>query len=233
MGKLKLGIVMVVLLSVSCLAMAAGPPPGGAGFKKAELDPGFYWFQHQFANSYLIVGKEAAVLIDTGYGAVDYYEICRSITNLPLSVVVTHGHYDHTGGVHQFPKEWVKRLKAGEVNTFGDIKLEVIATPGHTPSSVCLLDRERGLLFVGDTINPHEIWLQLIESDLEQWLDSIDKLATLYPDVRRVLTGHGPFFTGEVLKEAERIAKDIRSGRAKLNPEKKQYESSSFVIKVK
>jgi hydroxyacylglutathione hydrolase len=38
-----------------------------------------------------------------------------------------------------------------EIN-FGDSKLEVIKTPGHTPGSVCLYNEEDNLLFSGDTL---------------------------------------------------------------------------------
>jgi glyoxylase-like metal-dependent hydrolase (beta-lactamase superfamily II) len=217
-------------LFISCLALAE---TSDKGYKTTTLAPNLYCFENRTVNSYLIVGKKAAVLIDTGYGIADYYEACQSITKLPLSVVLTHGHGDHAGGVSLFPTAWIKRPKAGETNVFGDIKLDVIATPGHTPTSVSLFDRESGTLFVGDTINPGAIWLFLPESDLGQWLDSIDKLAALYPEVKRVLPGHGPPFTPEILKEAESIAKDIRSGKAKVKPGTNQYESTSFVIKVK
>src|SRR5262249_11145259 len=41
----------------------------------------------------------------------------------------------------------------------GGRTVEVIATPGHTPDAVCLVDRAGGLLFTGDTYYPGTIWL--------------------------------------------------------------------------
>lgn len=52
--------------------------------------------------SYLIIGKEKALLIDTGYGYGDLKAAVRSITDNPLIIVNTHGHCDHTGGNAQF-----------------------------------------------------------------------------------------------------------------------------------
>lgn len=225
-------VAMVLILSISCLTSAEMVKPLSGGFRVMTLAPNLYCLWNRHVNSYLLVGQKAAVLIDTGFGDIDYYEVCQSITQLPLSVVVTHGHSDHAGGLYLFPRDWRKRLKVGETNVFGDIKLEVIATPGHTPSSVSLFERESGRLFVGDTINHREIWLQLQESSLEQWLTSIEMLVTLYPDVKSVLPGHGPPFSRDILKEADGIAKDIRSGKAQIKPGR-QYESTSFVIKVK
>src|SRR5262245_29873184 len=42
-------------------------------------------------------------------------------------------------------------VKDGSIINLGDRRLEVVATPGHTPDSISLLDRENKLLFTGDT----------------------------------------------------------------------------------
>src|SRR6267154_145745 len=54
----------------------------------------------------------------------------------------------------------------GVWNKLGGRTVEVIATPGHTPDSIALLDRENGLLFTGDTYYPAPIWLFRPETDL-------------------------------------------------------------------
>jgi hydroxyacylglutathione hydrolase len=43
-------------------------------------------------------------------------------------------------------------LAEGGVIRFGDIRLTVLHTPGHTPGSVCLQSIDDGLLFSGDTL---------------------------------------------------------------------------------
>ena len=45
----------------------------------------------------------------------------------------------------------VELQEGGEIR-FGSIRLEVLHTPGHTEGSVCLLDRETGRLYSGDTL---------------------------------------------------------------------------------
>ena len=45
----------------------------------------------------------------------------------------------------------VELAEGGSVR-FGSISLEVLHTPGHTAGSVCLLAREEGILFTGDTL---------------------------------------------------------------------------------
>lgn len=47
---------------------------------------------------YVVCGKDQAAVIDTVNGRENLYDIVREITDLPLIVVDTHGHGDHTGG---------------------------------------------------------------------------------------------------------------------------------------
>lgn len=57
--------------------------------------------------SSLIVGRRQALLIDTGYGFGNIRQVVESITDLPLRVVNTHGHTDHTGGNRYFERVWM------------------------------------------------------------------------------------------------------------------------------
>ena len=49
-------------------------------------------------HSYLLLGSECALLIDTGLGIGDICGVVNSITSLPVSVAATHIHWDHIGG---------------------------------------------------------------------------------------------------------------------------------------
>lgn len=53
-------------------------------------------------NSQLIIGKEKALLIDTGMPKEGFADYVKSITSLPVMVVNSHGHFDHTGNNNQF-----------------------------------------------------------------------------------------------------------------------------------
>jgi glyoxylase-like metal-dependent hydrolase (beta-lactamase superfamily II) len=72
----------------------------------------------------------------------------------------------------------------------GGRTLEIIATPGHTPDSICLLDRENGLLFTGDTYYPGTIWLYRPETDLDAYVASVTKIGALAPGLKLVLGAH-------------------------------------------
>ena len=47
--------------------------------------------------------------------------------------------------------------------------IELMATPGHTPDAITLIDRANGLLFTGDTYYPARIWLFRPETNLEEY----------------------------------------------------------------
>jgi hydroxyacylglutathione hydrolase len=83
-----------------------------------------------------------------------------------------------------------KSIQDGDEVNFEGKKIKVIATPGHTPGSVCyLLDNT---LFSGDTLFKQNIGrTDLLGGDSEQIKQSLNKLAQL-PDDTRVLPGHGP-----------------------------------------
>ena len=55
----------------------------------------------------LVIGSKGALLYDTGCGAEDMSEAVRSITNLPLTVIASHGHFDHIGGSRFFDKVYM------------------------------------------------------------------------------------------------------------------------------
>ena len=55
----------------------------------------------------LLVGREQALLVDTGYGLDDLPTFVRTLTDRPLRVLLTHGHHDHALGAKDFPEVWL------------------------------------------------------------------------------------------------------------------------------
>jgi glyoxylase-like metal-dependent hydrolase (beta-lactamase superfamily II) len=88
----------------------------------------------------------------------------------------------------------VELAEGGQVR-FGDIRLEVLHTPGHTAGSVCLVAHDAGLLFSGDTLFAGSFGrVDLPGGDAAAMVASLGRLATL-PDDLTVLPGHGPATT--------------------------------------
>ena len=94
--------------------------------------------------------------------------------------------------------------------------LDVIATPGHTPDAISLLDRANGLLFTGDTYYPATIWLYRPETDLDAYDASIHHLAALasQAQIKTVLGAHNiPFASPSVLPRLIAAFEAVRSGK--------------------
>jgi glyoxylase-like metal-dependent hydrolase (beta-lactamase superfamily II) len=74
--------------------------------------------------SYLVIDKKNAFLIDAGMGYQSIYNVVKKITALPITVLLSHAHWDHIGGVADFEKVFVfddkfekESLKKGFLST--------------------------------------------------------------------------------------------------------------------
>ena len=56
---------------------------------------------------YLVEGKEKAALIDTGTGIGNLAEFAKTLTDKPITVLITHVHPDHAGNIYTFADEQV------------------------------------------------------------------------------------------------------------------------------
>lgn len=79
----------------------------GSVYHLTEILPGAYRIENSAVHMDLLVGGHHALLFDTGYGFEDLYAFVRSITDLPLYVVNSHGHVDHAAGNWQFPEVFI------------------------------------------------------------------------------------------------------------------------------
>jgi glyoxylase-like metal-dependent hydrolase (beta-lactamase superfamily II) len=116
--------------------------------------------------------------------------------------------------------------------------VEIISTPGHTPDSIALIDRENGLLFTGDTYYPAPIWLYRPETDFDAYIASVNRLAALVPQIKLVLGAHNiPVAEPSVLLKIVPALDAVRSGKVppkKTEDGKSLYEVDgiSFLLKT-
>lgn len=124
------------------------------------------------------------------------------------SVLLTHGHYDHVGGLKYYADKLglpvylskdefmlyiprcktLKRIADGEKISVGTLTVACIHTPGHTPGCVCFLVEEN--LFTGDTLFVEAIGrTDLPGGDASTIFKSLQKIKTL-PDTTVVWPGH-------------------------------------------
>lgn len=116
-------------------------------------------------------------------------------------------------------------LRDSEQIDLGGRRIEILFTPGHTPDSVSLLDRENGLLFTGDTFYPGPIYLFVPETDFAAYGRSVKRLAALEPRLKWLLPGHNvPIADPAFLLRLSTAVDRINSGRAKAQVEGNRQE---------
>ena len=78
----------------------------------------------------------------------------------------------------------------GDLIDLGGRRLEVLLTPGHSPDSICLLDRKGRRLFTGDTFYLAPLYAHLEGSNVGEYKASIDRLVALEPEIDHLMTSH-------------------------------------------
>ncbi len=94
---------------------------------------------------------------------------------------------------HELPPAPDRLLNEGDVVSFGDVTLQVMATPGHTPGGIVLFCAATtgNVAFVGDTLFPGAHGRTDLEGGSEkQIIDSLGKIGALLPADTLCLIGH-------------------------------------------
>jgi len=120
----------------------------------------------------------------------------------------------------------------------GHRTVEIIATPGHTPDAISLIDRENGLLFTGDTFYPGgEIYLYRSETDFSAYLASVKTLAMLAPRIKLVLGSHDiPLAQPSVLAQLQEAIQSVLDGKIKpksVNGDEAVYQAGDFSFRMR
>lgn len=166
-------------------------------------------------NTYVVgvPGGGPAVVVDPGPD--DPAHLDRVFAELRESdhraglVLLTHGHPDHAEAAVSFARRagcpvravdpahrlGSDGLTAGDRVRVGGVTLEVLATPGHTSDSVCLVLADEGALLTGDTVLGRGTTVVAHpDGRLDDYLQSLRRLegiAASMPGLR-LLPGHGP-----------------------------------------
>lgn len=124
-------------------------------------------------NCYIVSQDGECVIIDPGYepDRIADYVTEKGLT--PRAILLTHGHFDHVGGVKELQKKYgipaylhdedtrlpfyltrpmgpTEPIEDGDTLELAGLSFSVLHTPGHSKGSVCYLCR--GAMFSGDTL---------------------------------------------------------------------------------
>ncbi len=160
--------------------------------------------------SHVVISKNDAIVIDPLYPAEKYLEIVKQKGAKITHIIDTHQHADHISSAQQLAnltgapmyesklEQWDRSanfLDDGQEITFGNSKLRVIHTPGHTPGSLSYVIDEK-YVFTGDILFIESIGRPDLRDKAEEFAiqlyDSLhNKLLKLSDDTIVFPTHHG------------------------------------------
>ena len=176
-----------------------------------KIDDLTYRIEDNGVRCLLFIGTERAMLVDTGFGQAEGLKtLVESLTDKPLTLVVTHSDPDHIGNCTDFnpayvhPAEMASFFKnaapgakalplwEGEVIDIGGRRFEVVLIPGHTNGSIALLDRENRIIMAGDSVSLGPVFMFGDGRDIHAYKASMEKLIGLKSSFDEVYPAHGP-----------------------------------------
>lgn len=159
-------------------------------FTKRKINANTWVIEGVGCYTYLLLGRDAALLIDAGMSRNNLKNYVETITDLPvMGVLNTHGHFDHTGGngwfevayMHPyaateakhafddatgFPLDYrIETVQDGQTFDLGGRKLEVLYLGSHNPGSIVIFDPSMRLAFTGDELESGQVLLMSMLTD--------------------------------------------------------------------
>jgi len=90
-----------------------------SGFTHREVLPGVFHIRDAMGvYMTLLAGDERALLVDCGYGLEDVAAFVRTLTDKPLTVLLTHAHHDHALGAMWFERTVIFEQDRAEFSVY-------------------------------------------------------------------------------------------------------------------
>lgn len=157
-------------------------------------------------------GATRSVVVDPGPADETHLQAVLDAAGEVGLILFTHRHADHTDALARLVEltgaparatdpdftRGAEPLADGEVIEVDGLRIEVVATPGHTTDSTCFLVGAESLLLSGDTIlGRGTTVIAHPDGVLGPYLDSLAHIRELVAEglVEQILPGHGPVVT--------------------------------------
>jgi glyoxylase-like metal-dependent hydrolase (beta-lactamase superfamily II) len=168
-------------------------------------------------NTWLIAepGSDSVVVVDPGPEGEEHLRRVHAEAikgdRRVAKILLTHGHSDHSAGAARLAeltgapvqaadpahRLGAEGLAGGDVVTAAGCELRVLAAPGHSADSVCLLLSADSVLFTGDTVLGRGTTVIGTDGNLGDYLRTLNQLRDLAEarGIGLLLPGHGPMLT--------------------------------------
>lgn len=208
-----------------------------AEYKIIKEQEHFWRIENGGVRAFLLEGTEKAMLVDTGFGNIPMKAIVTGLTSLPVFVVNTHADRDHTGCNGEFDEiymnpadkdryirnlpegcdpEKVFPLSEGDIIDLGIWKFKVIFTPGHTPGSIMLFEREKRFLISGDSIQNGMMYMFGEGRNVSGLIASLEKIKAMSKDIQTIYPSHAKCpLTADIIPYVLTGAKALQAGELK------------------
>jgi glyoxylase-like metal-dependent hydrolase (beta-lactamase superfamily II) len=236
LGQGTLAIAVLGATVISCSSDAEEAPATGSSVTSGPgANPeAVTWSRVDLGNvsAYVLVRRGEAAVVDTGNPG-NLADIAAALDSIAIGwenvshVIVTHLHGDHIGSLEDVMTAAPDALGyAGApdipgipsprpLTPVGDgdrvFGLQIIATPGHTPGSISVLDPVSGLLLAGDALNGQGGGVTganpRYSADMDVANSSVRKLAALQFDT--VVFGHGEPVAGGAAAQVAALAASL------------------------
>ena len=174
-------------------------------FKATKIYDNVTMIDEGMVQCYLVEGTERALLIDTLCGIGNIKAFVSELTNLPVTVVATHGHVDHVPGAFTYGEVYMNPDDIAKDNGLriypvydgdifdlgGGILIEFIQVPGHTYGTIVLLDRKNRVVFSGDACNVNTLLNLEGSTTIEEYKESLLHFKTFEDAFDGMWGGHG------------------------------------------
>jgi len=159
-------------------------------------------------NTYLIIddSTQTSAIVDPGGDPDVIMKLTRN-TNV-VKILITHGHFDHilalddvkraTGApvyihpddANKFSIDYEAPLTNGSKISVGNVKINILHVPGHTPGQCCF-DLMDGRILVGDAIFVGGPGKTETPEEFNQTMETMKNIIFSWPDETRFFPGHG------------------------------------------